>query len=91
MWFLLTLLLFSLAVRYGLPLLLRWVVGRVMRQATSGAGFGGPTAAAGGTGPRPAAPPDGRVRVAYVPPKAKRQPRAGGYVGGEYVEFEDVR
>lgn len=91
--FLLTVLIFFLAVRYGLPLLLRWVMGRVVRQATgerSGrGGFGGgqrPTA-----GPRAAPAPDGRIRVAYVPPRPKRTPRPGGYRGGEYVEFEDVR
>ena len=85
---LLVFLIFSLAIRYGLPLLIRWVLGRVVRQATGGA-FGG----SGGrpaTGPRPAPAPDGRVRVAYVPPRPKRAPRPGGYGGGEYVEFEDV-
>ncbi|MBC7446872.1 MAG: hypothetical protein H7330_02315 [Hymenobacteraceae bacterium] len=91
--FLLTVLIFTLAVRYGLPLLLRWVLGRVVRQATGNApgsgGFRGDSRQnAGG----PAAPaPDGRVRVAYVPPRPKREPRPGGYGGGEYVEFEDVR
>lgn len=93
--FLLVFLIFSLAVRYGLPLLLRWVLGRVVRQATGGA-FSGNGAPFGNgrpasTGPRPAPSADGRVRVAYVPPRAKRAPRPGGYVGGEYVEFEDVR
>lgn len=99
--FLLTALIFYLAVRYGLPLLLRWVLGRVVRQATGGA-FGGqfggrPTgggSSGGGTagrGPRPASAPDGRVRVAYAPPRTKRQPRPGGYGGGEYVEFEEVK
>lgn len=86
--FLITVLIFSLAVRYGLPLLLRWVVGRVMRQATTGptgrAPFGGPS-----PGARPT--PEGRVQVTYTPPRTKRQPRPGGYRGGEYVEFEDVK
>jgi hypothetical protein len=90
--FLLTLLIFSLAVRYGLPLLARWVLGRVVRQATGGAYGAGAGRTAGG-GPRAASAksPDGQVRVAYTPPRPKRQPRPGGYVGGEYVEFEDVR
>ena len=73
-----------------LGLLLRWVLGRVMRQAASGA-FRGGSSAEPAAGPRPAAAPDGQVRVAYVPPRPKRQPRPGGYGGGEYVEFEDVK
>ncbi len=89
MAFLITVLVFSLAVRYGLPLLLRWVMGRVMRQA-AGSAFGG-SGHQQAAGPRPAPAPDGRVRVAYVPPQPKREPRPGGYRGGDYVEFEDVR
>ena len=94
--FLITFLIFALALRYGLPLLVRWVLRRVVRQAATG--FGGGASRAGGAGGAggwtPAderSTPTGRVRVAYVPPRPKREPRPGGYVGGEYVEFEEVR
>ncbi len=90
--FLISFLIFALALRYGLPLLVRWVLRRVVRQAASG--FGGGASRAGGSGswaPAGERVPTGRVRVAYVPPRPKREPRPGGYVGGEYVEFEEVR
>lgn len=91
--FLITFLIFALALRYGLPLLVRWVLRRVMREAATGFGGGaaGPAAPGSRTARSSGASPDGRVRVAYVPPRPKRQPRPGGYGGGEYVDFEDVR
>jgi hypothetical protein len=78
-----------LVLRQVLPWLLRWLVGRLFKAAT---GAAMPGTAGGSTGRSTSPPrPDGRVRVDYVPPRPKRQPRPEGYRGGEYVEFEEVR
>ncbi len=79
-----------LVLRQVLPWLLRLLVGRLFRAATGGAapGSGGGPQASRASG---SARPDGRVRVEYVPPRPKRQPRPEGYRGGEYVDFEEVR
>ena len=81
--FLLIVLLTMFVLRRLLPWLMRWVVGEVVKQHA-------PQAEYRTTGNRQRAP-DGRIRVDYVPPRPKRQPRPDGYRGGEYIEFEEVK
>lgn len=81
--FLLIVLLILFVLRRLLPWLMRWAVGEVVKQHA-------PQAEYRSTSNRQQAA-DGRVRVDYVPPRPKRQPRPGGYRGGEYIEFEEVK
>lgn len=83
--FLFIVLLIMFVLRRLLPWLMRWVVGEVVKQHAPQA-----QAEYRKASNRQGAP-DGRVRVDYVPPKPKRQPRPDGYRGGEYVEFEEVK
>lgn len=88
MSFLLTVLTILLVLRYLVPFLLRLLLGRLVRQTMRAAG-----APTGGFGerPRPQSGATASVRVDYAPPPRKREPRPGGYRGGEYVDFEEVR
>ena len=90
------LLVFSLFVRYLLPIVLRAVLGSFVRQQVHKAQQGGFYPPTGGPQPgyrsqahQPEATP-GQVRVDYVPPKtAAEHPRE--FRGGEYVDFEEVK
>ncbi|MCB2378786.1 DUF4834 family protein [Hymenobacter sp. BT635] len=94
--FLLIFLVLSLTVRFILPVLLRFLVGRfVQKQARRYGqqfGSGSPFEAAFGTPPPPRnpSPAGGNVQVDFVPPKApKGKPQE--FQGGEYVDFEEVK
>ncbi len=95
---LIALLVFSLFVRYLLPIVLRAVLGSFVRQQVhkaQQAGFYPPT----GGGPQPgyqsrAHQPDtapGQVRVDYVPPTTAGPERKREFRGGEYVDYEEVK
>ncbi|MBG8553245.1 DUF4834 family protein [Hymenobacter guriensis] len=87
--FLLALFIIALLVRFVLPVVLRWALGRVVKKQMKNFGqqFGGAAPfEQPSTPPRPAS---GNVHVDYVPPKPKRQPR--NFKGGEYVEFEELK
>ncbi|TGE20382.1 DUF4834 family protein [Hymenobacter aquaticus] len=95
--FLLIFLVLSFAVRFILPVLLRFFVGRfVQKQARRyGQQFGGgsPFEAAFGTPPpqpRNPAPGSGNVQVDFVPPKPQKG-KNQEFRGGEYVDFEEVK
>lgn len=98
MTFWLILLLTFFTVRYVLPVLLRAVLGGVVRKTMRNGGFG-PQAGRGfgAAGPananaNAAATPPGEVRVAYVPPATPKPANhaPGNFKGGEYVEFEEL-
>ena len=74
-------------VRYLLPVVLRALVGGLVRKTVRNGGFGGPQAGPGAAPPKP-----GEVRVDFVPPaaaNAKRRPT--DFKGGEYVDYEEVK
>ncbi|UOR04400.1 DUF4834 family protein [Hymenobacter aerilatus] len=89
--FLLFLFIFFFLVRYVVPLVLRFVVGRFLQKQARRYGDAFGQQAPFGQ-PRPSSPPPapGQVRVDYVPPKATK---AGDkeFKGGEYVDFEEVK
>ncbi len=96
MTFLLALLVFSLLVRYLLPVVLRAVLGSFVRQQVhkaQQAGFyppnGNPQAGYQSQASQPEAAP-GQVRVDYVPPKATSPERKHEFRGGEYVDYEEL-
>ena len=95
MTFLFALLVFSLLVRYLLPVVLRVVLSSFVRQQVRKAQEGGFYAPPGGgseaySPPRPTTAP-GQVRVDYVPPTASKKPaRKPEFKGGEYVDYEEV-
>ena len=102
MTFLFALLVFSLLVRYLLPVVLRAVLGSFVRQQVhkaQQAGFYPPNGnpQAGGyqsqayqsQAQQPETAP-GQVRVDYVPPKATSPERKHEFRGGEYVDYEEV-
>ena len=83
--FLFIVLLVMFVLRRLLPWIMRWVVGEFVKEHAQRPGTGyNPNAQRSHAA-------DGRVRVDYVPPKPKRQPRPDGYRGGEYVDFEEVK
>lgn len=95
MKFLLILLIVSFALRFLLPIILRFFLGRfVQKQARRyGQQFGGnmPFDGAFGTTPPPRpAPTGGNVRVDFVPPKPQKG-KPENFQGGEYVDFEEVK
>jgi hypothetical protein len=92
---LIALLVFSLFVRYLLPIVLRAVLGSFVRQQVhkaQQAGFyppgGGPQAYQSQARQPETAP--GQVRVDYVPPTAAGTERKPEFRGGEYVDYEEV-
>ncbi|MBT9394097.1 DUF4834 family protein [Hymenobacter sp. NST-14] len=94
--FLLILLIFWLFTRYVLPVLLRFVVGTLLKKQAKkfGQQFGqqfGQDPFAQPPRPRstPAAP--GEVQVDFVPPQPKSKPKPEEFKGGEYVDFEEVK
>jgi hypothetical protein len=91
---LLALLVFSLLVRYLLPVVLRAVLGGFVRQQVhkaQQAGFYPPTGGPQqGYQARPETAP-GQVRVDYVPPTAAGSERKHEFRGGEYVDYEEVK
>jgi hypothetical protein len=91
------LLVFSLFVRYLLPIVLRAVLGSFVRQQVhkaQQAGFyppnGGPQPGYQSQASRPDTAP-GQVRVDYVPPTAAGTERKPEFRGGEYVDYEEIR
>lgn len=83
---------FSLLVRYLLPVVLRAVLGSFVRQQVHKAQQGGFYPPSGSPQPgyrSPEAAP-GQVRVDYVPPKAATE-RPREFRGGEYVDYEEVK
>ena len=88
--FLLILLIFWLFTRYVLPVLLRLVVGTLVKKQAQkfGQQFGqDPFAEA--PRPRPTQSAPGEVHVDFVPPQTKAKPQE--FKGGEYVDFEEVK
>ena len=86
MRFWLIIILIFFAIRYVLPIVLRLVLGSVVRKQMQKGGFVVPPQQ------RPGPPPaEGQVRVDYVPPAAPEQARPQGFKGGEYVDFEEVK
>ncbi|MGI4863944.1 MAG: DUF4834 family protein [Janthinobacterium lividum] len=93
MSFLLALLIFSLLVRYLLPVVLRAVLGSLVRQQVRKAqegGFYAPTSGQQRAYTPPAAAP-GQVRVDFVPPKTAKVEQKPEFRGGEYVDYEEVK
>lgn len=91
--FLLVLLILWLIMRYVMPVVLRLVVGNLMKKQAQrfGQQFGG----APFTPPRPQAQRSGsaapnEVHVDYVPPRTKPQ-KSKEFKGGEYVDFEELK
>ncbi|GAB2948548.1 hypothetical protein GCM10027048_11820 [Hymenobacter coalescens] len=83
-------------LRLVLPHLLRWALTAFVKKQmrTGGMPFGAEGNPFGGQVPPPryerTTESTGRVRVDYVPPTAKRQPKKD-FRGGDYVEFEEVK
>ncbi len=90
------LLVFSLFVRYLLPIVLRAVLGSFVRQQVhkaQQAGFyppGGPQPGYHQQSRQPNTAP-GQVRVDYVPPTAAGTGRKPEFRGGEYVDYEEIK
>ncbi len=98
--FLLIVLLVSFVLRTLVPWLLRFFLGRLIKEQFRGGAPGGSGGFGGNaSGPRPASEArreratgrPGEVQIAYAPPPKERKPNPKGYRGGEYVEFEEVR
>ncbi|UOQ97983.1 DUF4834 family protein [Hymenobacter sp. 5317J-9] len=73
------------AVRYVLPIVLRWALNSFVRKQMRNGGFVVPPQAA----PRQDREP-GQIHVDYVPPAAAKQ-KPNEFKGGEYVDFEEVK
>ena len=88
--FLLILLIFWLFTRYVLPVLLRFVVGTLVKKQAQkfGQQFGQGPFAEAPQQPRPTQSAPGEVHVDYMPPQPKAKPQE--FKGGEYVDFEEV-
>ncbi|OON70646.1 DUF4834 family protein [Hymenobacter sp. CRA2] len=79
-------------LRLVLPYLLRYALTSLVKKQMGAGGmpFGAPFEGQAPPRYEQAAESADHVRVDYVPPKTKRQPKAD-FRGGDYVDFEEVK